>query len=92
MITPEKDPEGAARLMTMGCGAIYALLGNDIPTVAAVADEIKRLGIPADDVAVWFATSAAQILAHALGENLAIWYASGEVREVIRREATQHFA
>ena len=80
------------RLMTMGAAAIYAMLVDDAPTTAAIADEIKRLGVPGDEVALWFSASAAVMLAKALGENLAAWHVSDQVREAVCMEADRHFA
>jgi hypothetical protein len=85
------DAAAVDRLMTMGAGAIYAVLADDSPTVAAIADEIKRLGVPGDEVALWFSTSAAVILAKALGENLATWHVADQVRDAVRIEAERHF-
>ena len=85
------DAAAVDRLMTMGAGAIYAVLADGTLTVAAVADEIKRLGVSGDEVALWFSTSAALILARALGENLAAWYVSDQVGDAVRIEAERHF-
>jgi hypothetical protein len=48
--------------------------------------------MPGDEAAIWFSTSAAVILAKALGESLAAWHVSEQVREAVRVEAERHFA
>jgi hypothetical protein len=82
----------ADRLLTMGMGAIYATLAGDPSTVEAIQAEIQRLGVPADTVAVWFATAGALALMEGLGRDLATWHTSLQVREAVRIEAERHFA